>query len=695
MKAGSCWFFLVPLLIQITLIITENKKLLKNKFFHFAIYLPALVFSLLFLFTDLIAVESKKTLWGYTSAFVLPSDPTTFYIFNIWGFSATFWIIFLFYRYFKQTATEEKKHQIRFLYRSIGGIIFLRLIEVLLDMFFARSGIEIPEFLTLYMTLFAVFFSYAIWKYKLFLVDPSTAADNIVDTMNDGLILLDTKGRILNVNKAFSKLTGFTRNEVYQEPLEILFKDCDQKEFALNHIKNKKEINNVTLNFDSKHGDLIFFNFSSSILYDNKKKAAGFVCILNDITELKHSHEELKKQRDWLDVTLTSIGDCVIATDKKSKITFINSSAEALTGWNRQAAIGKDIGMVFNIIHELTREKIESPVEKVLKEGTLTGFANHSLLISKNGKEIPIGESGSPIKSDNGEILGVILVFRDLTERRNADTKLQQMHSQLVQSEKIASIGQLAAGVAHEINNPVGYISSNLSAFKKNIQNIFLAFASLEETALICCSDDADKLEKFQAEIASVKKINNFEFIKNDLPNLLLESIDGTARIQKIVANLLEFARPAKEEFQQSAINKIIEKSLALVWNELKYKCEIKKEYGNRLPVIICNEGQLIQVFVNLFMNAAQAIENKNGLIAIKTYFEKPLVCVEISDNGKGIEGKHLDKIFEPFFTTKEVGKGTGLGLSIVYGIIQNHKGTIEVKSKPGEGSVFIIKFPE
>lgn len=260
--------------------------------------------------------------------------------------------------------------------------------------------------------------------------------------------------------------------------------------------------------------------------------------------------------------------------------------------------------------------------------------------------------------------------------------ELKKTQLQLFQSEKMASIGQLAAGIAHEINNPVGYISCNLEL----MQNHFAAIKTLQTEIERLKTDPS--FAKLQQTVADVK----LDKVVNHMEKGIRESLEGTERIKKIIDSLRTFAYKGDDEFELANINTEIEHILNIIWNEIKYKSELIKAYGD-IPLIRCNRYQLGQLFMNIILNAAQAIREK-GEIRITTYQKGNHVNVEIRDNGSGIPDQNLPKIFEPFFTTKEVGKGTGLGLSIAYNIIKNHNGTIEVNSKVNEGTTFTIKIP-
>ncbi len=275
--------------------------------------------------------------------------------------------------------------------------------------------------------------------------------------------------------------------------------------------------------------------------------------------------------------------------------------------------------------------------------------------------------------------------------------RLKDTQAQMIQSEKMASIGQLAAGVAHEINNPTGFVSSNLKTladYEKDFSTLIGKYRKLVEdledimAREKCCSALSGQVER----IVALEDEMDMDFILDDVKNLVEESREGTERIKKIVLDLKDFAHPGEDKLQSADINQCLESTLNVVWNELKYKTTVTKAYGD-LPIIQCYPHQLNQVFMNLLVNAGQAIEKK-GEIKIATRADNGYVEIEINDTGSGIAKENLPKIFDPFFTTKEVGKGTGLGLNVSYNIIKKHKGTLGVTSTVGKGTTFTIRIP-
>jgi len=269
---------------------------------------------------------------------------------------------------------------------------------------------------------------------------------------------------------------------------------------------------------------------------------------------------------------------------------------------------------------------------------------------------------------------------------------LKKAQDTIIQQEKLASLGQLAAGVAHEINNPTGYIMCNLHTLLEYF-TVIEKIVEKYDAARVAINDSIPPATGLLfAEIEEYKRREDYAFIMKDGFDLLKESIDGTNRIKDIVVGLQSSARADNERVEKISVDVLMEKALKVTWNELKYKCEVIRNYGNT-PEIALKENQILQVFLNLLINAGQAIAEK-GQIEISTRVEENQVLVQIRDSGSGISAGDRSRIFDPFYSTKGVGKGTGLGLSISLGIVTAHGGTIEVESEVGAGTTFTVRLP-
>lgn len=275
-------------------------------------------------------------------------------------------------------------------------------------------------------------------------------------------------------------------------------------------------------------------------------------------------------------------------------------------------------------------------------------------------------------------------------EMQRVNHKLEEAHSQLLQSEKMASIGQLAAGVAHEINNPIGYVYSNLGSMQNYVQDLLSVLDAYEQSEPLLAAQPG--AAPTLGSIKALKEKVDLKFLREDTLNLMRESKEGITRVKHIVQDLKDFSHVNSAEWLFTDLHKGLNSTLNIVNNEIKYKAEVVKEYGE-IPLVECVASQINQIFMNLLVNAAHAIEGR-GTITLSSGFKDDWVWVTVADTGKGIAPENLQRIFDPFFTTKPVGKGTGLGLSLAYSIINKHGGKIDVESKPGEGTRFTVWLP-
>lgn len=272
---------------------------------------------------------------------------------------------------------------------------------------------------------------------------------------------------------------------------------------------------------------------------------------------------------------------------------------------------------------------------------------------------------------------------RDLAE---SITRLEQTQNQLLQSEKLAAVGQLAAGVAHEINNPIGFVTSNMGSLSDYVAQLFELIDTYQGMFALLPAEQRASLEVVRQRI-------EIDYLREDIPSLLKESRDGLARVKRIVTDLRDFSHSDSGQWAEADLTQSVESALNIAANEVKYKANVERQWVE-LPPVMCIASQINQVLVNLLVNAAQAIDSK-GVITVRSGLDQDNVWLEVSDTGCGMSEAVQKRIFEPFYTTKPVGKGTGLGLSITWEIIQRHHGQIEVHSTPGVGTTFRITLPK
>jgi len=399
-------------------------------------------------------------------------------------------------------------------------------------------------------------------------------------------------------------------------------------------------------------------------------------------SELRSINQQLslekKKAQDYLDVANVML----VAWDIAGEITMINTKGCEILEFEAKDILGKNWFDHFMI--DGNRDAVKDAVGRILR-GENSSLAYYEAPIrTASGSERTLAFNNSLLRDQHGRILSVLSSGTDITEKIIAEEEKKKMQDFLFQQDKMASIGQLAAGVAHEINNPMAFITSNFGTLGKYI-DAFVEYMNAQAEII-------GRLNVVDTELDTLRDRLEIDFIQEDIKELLVESLDGATRVSAIVQNLKGFSHIDDKSSKPSDINACLESTIKVVWHELKYKATLQRDYGD-LPLVICNAQQLNQVFINILVNAAQAIKDK-GEINIRTWHDQQWLNISISDNGCGIAKDKVDRIFEPFFTTKEVGKGTGLGLSISYDIIKNHNGNIKVDSQVGKGTCFTLSIP-
>ncbi len=383
------------------------------------------------------------------------------------------------------------------------------------------------------------------------------------------------------------------------------------------------------------------------------------------------------------------------------RMTYVSNNAQHVLGYQPEQMTA-DPNFWFNHIHPDDAPGIFSSLALLFSEGHRT---YEYRFLDSSGRYLWMHDMLRLVRDEHGNPIEVIGSLTDISDRKKMEDdlrrngkaqqvliqKLQDTQQQLLQAEKMASVGQLAAGIAHEINNPIGFVNSNMHSLQSYVKTMFELIDQYDQF-ISQLPLEADK----RKIISDINGKADLKFIKEDTVDLVKESLDGLKRVRDIVQSLKDFSHVGETEWQEADIHQGIESTLNIVKNEIKYKAAIEKQYGT-LPAVQCVIAELNQVFLNLFINAGQAIKDK-GVIAIKTSTEdrdgQQYVCIKITDTGGGIEPDNLNRIFEPFFTTKAVGSGTGLGLSLAYGIIKKHHGSISVKSALGKGTQFTIYLP-
>lgn len=423
-----------------------------------------------------------------------------------------------------------------------------------------------------------------------------------------------------------------------------------------------------------------------------KKLRLSNIELQNEIEQRKIVQELLATEKELVSTTLMSIGEGVIATDKHGLIFLYNHSAGSISGYSEDEAMYHPFTTVFKIIDSVPPHSIINIIPSSTEQSKNTIPVKHPALITKSKGKILIEYILSALESNNGEIVGYVLIFQNISEK-------QRQEAQTALSQKMESLGQLASGIAHEINTPLQFITSNLKFLQDSFSNtsdVINAYGTLHLEANRSLSS---------VEIANLEEITkgkDLEYYLEESQKAISESLDGIGRVSKIILAMREFSHSTEKEKRESDINHGIETTALISKNEWKQCAELIMDLDPELPLVYCQIDGINQVILNMIVNAVQAIQEKKllypeekGEIYIKTQKVGGNVEIIIQDNGVGISETNLTRVFDPFYTTKGVGKGTGQGLSLSHNIIvKQHNGNILVDSKQGEWTKFIIVLP-
>jgi PAS domain S-box-containing protein len=477
---------------------------------------------------------------------------------------------------------------------------------------------------------------------------------NLFEQVRHGLFISSKEGKFLDCNQALLEMLEYPSKEEFLKIniAQDLYVNPEDRKVLQENIKKDGYVRDMEVEFKKKNGEKITVLLTGHPIKNEKGEVVGYQGINLDISERKRIENELREANEFFMNLIESSVDGIIAADMRGGIFIFNKGAEALTGYKAEEVIGK------LHITKIYPEGIAKEVMKKLRSpeyGGVGKFTPTQLnVLNKFGEAIHVQLSAALIYDGKGQEIASVGIFTDLRPRLMMEKKLQETHLQLVSSEKMASLGKLAAGIAHEINNPLGGI---------------LIYSSLMMEDLL--EEDSKR---------------------GDLMRIVQEA----GRCKEIVKSLLEFARQTEPRMEPTDVNRAINDGLFFLVNQaLFHNIQIVKKFDSFLPFVRGNASQLKQVFMNIIVNAAEAMHGSGTLtITTSPAPDRKMVLVEFTDTGEGIPEENFTRIFDPFFTTKEVGKGTGLGLATSYGIVEDHGGKISVRSKVGEGATFTIELP-
>ena len=530
-----------------------------------------------------------------------------------------------------------------------------------------------------------------------------------LNALQDITYYADSNGKIREIYGNWFKLNSYNSDEIVGKTLGDFF----NKDSAKLHFERFNQcLNNgkVIYEWNFEESDKAFY-FQSALTRVEFEGTYGVIGVIREITRQKEIELFYRELELSFKALTNSANYGIISINENKVIEYSNPAASVISGYPEDELYGTSIDKIFftpGEFYDFLELYIKDKFFK--KEDQEPGNHVSEILIKKKDND----KISTEITISSYEIFNVVhfvVLIQDITLRKNAENELlnskeqlkiqnknledalsslQKVQDQLIHSEKMASLGQLTAGIAHEINNPLAFVSSNINRFNEyfnDINSMLDKWRTFGKSAFNN-NDENNKL----GELIEMEKQIDLEFIRQDFIDLMKYNINGIERIKNIVQQLRGFSYSEEVDLSEENINTAMEETLTLVWNEIKYKAELIKNYGN-LPPVECNVGELKQAFVSLLVNAVNAIKDK-GQIIIDTFSLKDYVFIRIADNGCGIPAENINKIFDPFFTTKSLNKGTGLGLWICMSIVKKHDGIINVTSELGKGSTFEIKLP-
>lgn len=488
--------------------------------------------------------------------------------------------------------------------------------------------------------------------------DISRFLNSILDSATEyAIVALDYHGNIMEFNKGAEKLFGYRKEDVLnKENISITILPED-REKGVQKVMSKRTRAEGVCELEMfrvrRNGDRFPALTTVTAIKDPSGKATGFVEIIRDITKRKSLERELRETKEFLENIMESSVDGILTTDLKGKITYQNRAMEEMLKYPREAVLGTHISHFYAKGIELAREVMTLLRARERAE-------NYEMeVIRKGGEVLIILTSLFLLRNEEGQILGTAGIFKDITEQKRLEAKLRAAQARLVEASKMRALGELVAGVAHELNNPLMASQTILHVLMKNMPN--------------------DHPEKERLEL--VRKCND--------------------RIEKIVDHLREFSRQTRPELREMDINQPIENALLITGQQLlNHNISVISDLARDLPKVVGDTNQLEQVFLNLISNSRDALDEVKGPKELKISSslaedeEQRAVVVSVKDTGTGIPKEHMEKILEPFFSTKPVGKGTGLGLSLCFGIVEAHNGRLEIRSQSGEGTEVKVILP-
>lgn len=690
LKAGLVWPIAVALLWHFVLVFTGRTQRIGRVRRILFIYAPALFLTVMNGF--MAAAQPIDVPWGWTQPIVTrPTDVAYFGFAYLWALTIALSSLFLAARFALTAESTQTRKMGKHVAIGLTIVVVPAILtEVVLPALVQRPVIELTVTMCAVM---AAFITYAIIKYELFTLSPSAAAESIVATISDPLFLVDLDHSIRTTNSAACRMLGYEIHELIGHPIGKVFPPSDDGQSNTSFLKAMETgvVNDVETTLLTKDGEYIPVSLSWSMTRSKDGRTLGVTFIGRDITDRLRFQESLKQARDnlqlqveeqtkeltvankmlreeigermkaeealaedkeYLSVTLRSIADGVITTDRDGSVVLLNRVAEDLTGWRLQDAVGRPLGEILQVVDEETREQNADPFDRVAGSGEVVMLSEGAVLLGHDGTERVVSYSGAPIRSQAGKIRGMVLVIRDISERR-------KLEERLFKNRKLESVSVLAAGIAHDFNNILTGIMTSL----------FVARTQVKPDS-----------ETYQ---------------------LLSEAEQSAFRASSLTKQLLTFAKGSTPVRQRLPVRELIEETagFCLSGSLADYELELSEDLFD----VELDRGQMDQALSSIIVNAEESMPD-GGLIRIRAenrtigsehglpVRKGHYVAISVTDQGGGIPEDDLHRIFDPYYTTKP--NHNGLGLTTAHSVVSQHDGCIDVESVVGKGATFYVYLP-
>lgn len=664
------WASFGSLTLLFVLIYVRASAWLRSPLVRAALLLPPL-FVIGAQWAGILALDYPRQPWGY--GYRWSDSPAVFFFYGYYALFCNIALGRLFWVAWRARDPLQRRQASWMVFSAAPSLVLASVTDVLLP----RLQIyDIPNIGPDLILSWGIGLTWALSRHQTLAPTLATAAERIISTMSDALLLLDHEGRVLRTNAAAERLLGYQATELLASPAStILARPEEPRDPA-------RSQGQIDIELQARDGRRIPALLSVAQLRDDDGRHLGAVWVAKDITDHKRAEKALREARDQLEARVAErTGELQRANEQlahemnerqrseASYQTLIESMQEGvwrLDSSHRSVLVNQRlVEMLGEAGVARARQQPESLVscedrgrwQRLLDESRAGVRGQTDLRLELGGRRLSAIVSSAPLYDLEGRYDGVVLTFADVTER-------QQLQARLAQTDRMASVGLLAAGVAHEINNPMSFVLANLE------------YVVAELPAVLEASQDRTPL----AEINQAAS----------------EALEGAARVREILKSLRTFSRVEDERLTPVSLDEAIAVALTMTHNQLKYRTRVERQLGAPPPVL-ASEGRIAQVFINLLINAAQAIEEgkvEDNCITLRSWHEHGWACAEVSDTGSGIDAVHQERLFEPFFTTKPVGENSGLGLAICQQIVSDFGGDISVKSQPGVGSTFALRLP-